>query len=182
MEACQQTEGQSVLQHGFSVKEKTFNLIKFLQTDQLIGEWRLPDWIVKYKQHILNSLLPFNIIEEYTIYHDCGKPFCHFIDENGKRHFPNHSELSYQTWLEVGGSEEAALLMKMDMDIHLLQNKDIKEFCQRSQAITLLLVGLAEIHSNAAMFGGLNSTSFKIKYKKINKRGTAICKELFGEI
>jgi hypothetical protein len=33
---------------------------------------------------------------------------------------------------------------------------------------------LCEIHANADMFGGINSTSFKIKFKQINKRGKAI--------
>ena len=44
--------------------------------------------------------------------------------------------------------------------------------------MSLLLAGLAEIHSNAEMFGGLDSVSFKIKWKQINKRGKAICKLL----
>jgi hypothetical protein len=42
----------------------------------------------------------------------------------------------------------------------------------------LLLTGLAEVHANAKMFGGLESTSFKIKFSQIEKRGNAIIKEL----
>jgi peptidyl-tRNA hydrolase len=43
------------------------------------------------------------------------------------------------------------------------------------------LAGLAEVHSNAKMFGGLASDSFKIKWSQINKRGKAVCKLLFGK-
>lgn len=44
--------------------------------------------------------------------------------------------------------------------------------------ISLLVTGLAEIHANAEMFGGLNSIGFKIKYKQINQRGKQILKIL----
>jgi hypothetical protein len=64
----------------------------------------------------------------------------------------------------------------MDMDIHLLKDVDVLEFSKRPEAMTLLLTGLSEIHSNCAMFGGIESTSFKIKWKHINKRGNAILK------
>lgn len=180
MQHCPQTDTQSVYQHGVSVKEHTFTLIQMLQSGEIQNGWILPNWFSQYRQQILARLLPLDIIEEYTIYHDCSKPYCIHYDSNGKKHFPNHAELSFQKWLEVGGNKEAALLMKMDMDVHLLKDKDIEEFCERKQAITLLLVGLAEIHSNSSMFGGLDSVSFKIKYKQINKRGTAICKKLFA--
>ena len=179
MENCLQYEGQNILQHGISVKNHAFQLINYLKTGQISGDWRLPDWLNKYNNQILNSLLSENIIEEYTVHHDCGKIYCLTYDENGKRHFHNHAELSYLKWLEVGGSEEAAILMKMDMDIHKLKSDAIKEFCQRPQAITLLLVGLSEIHSNSKQFGGIESVSFKIKWKQINKMGNKICETLF---
>ena len=62
----------------------------------------------------------------------------------------------------------------MDMDIHLLKAVGVEEFASRPEAATLLLTGLAEVHSNAAMFGGISSTSFKIKWKQIDRRGKAI--------
>lgn len=127
----------------------------------------------------MHSLLPAHIIEEYTVHHDCGKVFCLQYDAAGKRHFPNHAQVSYQTWLNVGGSPQAAKLMRMDMLIHTMKAEEVEAFIEHPEAITLLIVGLAEIHSNAQMFGGLESTSFKIKWKHIDKRGKAICQKLF---
>ena len=163
MQSCLQAEGQSVYKHGLSVKEHTFQLIQYLTTQNIEGNWRLPDWLTQYRHQILEALLPIEIIEEYTVYHDCGKPCCLTIDTDGKRHFPNHVQLSCQKWLDIGGDEQVAKLMKMDMLIHTMKANDIDEFIRHPEAITLLIVGLAELHSNAQMFGGLESTSFKIK-------------------
>jgi hypothetical protein len=179
MKLCQQTSTQSVYQHGLSVRDHLFQLIQFLETGQIEGTWRLPDWLSEYRQELLKALYPKEIIEEYAIFHDCSKPYCIQYDEAGRKHFPNHAELSYQKWLEVGGNQEAATLMKMDMDIHCLKDKDVESFGQRPQAITLLLTGLAEVHSNSKMFGGIESDSFKIKWNQINKRGNAILKKLY---
>jgi hypothetical protein len=82
--------------------------------------------------------------------------------------------VSRQVWLEHGGSAEVADLIGMDMDVHLLKAEDIPEFVARPQAAALLLTALAEIHANAAMFGGTESTSFKIKLKHIERRGKQI--------
>jgi hypothetical protein len=60
------------------------------------------------------------------------------------------------------------------MDIHLLKADGVEEFSQRKEAISLILTGLAELHSNAAMFGGIESVSFKIKWKNLNKRGRQV--------
>jgi hypothetical protein len=181
MQCCPQTETQSVYQHGISVKEHTFALIQMLRSGETHVGWILPNWFIQYRQQILNKLLPLDIIEEYTIYHDCGKPYCLTYDELGKRHFPNHAEVSHTTWLAAGGTESAAKLMQMDMLVHTIKATDLDEFIKHPEAITLLISGLAEIHSNAKMFGGTDSTSFKIKWNQINKRGKAICQKLFGE-
>ncbi len=68
----------------------------------------------------------------------------------------------------------AARLMGMDMDAHLLKADGIQEFADRPEAVTLLLTSLAEVHSNAAMFGGVDSDSFKIKAKHLEKRGRQV--------
>lgn len=179
MQNCPQTETQSVYQHGLSVRDYLFELISALRNNVQLNGWRLPDWISTYRTQILNSLLPDNIIDEYTTFHDCGKPYCLIIDEQGKRHFPNHAEASYQTWLEAGGSVQAAKLMQMDMMIHKLKADEIDEFIKHPEAISLLLTGLSEIHANCKMFGGIDSDSFKIKWNQINRRGKIICQKLF---
>lgn len=181
MQRCPQTDTQSVYQHGVSVKDHAFALIQMLQSGEAQAGWILPNWFFQYRQDIFNKLFPLDIIEEYTIYHDCGKPYCLTYDDQGKKHFPNHSEISYQTWLTVGGDTSAAKLIQMDMLIHTIKANDLDEFIKHPEAITLLISGLAEIHSNAKMFGGIDSTSFKIKWNQINKRGKAICLKLFGE-
>jgi hypothetical protein len=180
MQKCCQTETQSVYQHGLSVRDHLFELITALRNNKKLDGWRLPDWIWSYRKQILNALLPDSILEEYTIFHDCGKPYCLSFDEQGRKHFPNHAESSYQTWLSIGGSTQAAQLMKMDMMIHKMKACDIDEFIKHPEAISLLLTGLAEIHSNAQMFGGIESESFKIKWNQINRRGKTICQKLFG--
>ncbi len=65
------------------------------------------------------------------------------------------------------------------MCIHQCSATEIDEMCKIwsiKDAFTLLLAALAEIHSNSRMFGGENSDSFKIKFKKLEQRGKQICK------
>src|SRR5580698_5354807 len=101
MQHCPQTDTQSVYEHGISVKEHIFDLISFLKTGQISEGWKLPTWMHEYREQLLSSLVPESDIEQYTIFHDCGKVSCITIDNNGKRHFPNHAEESYRTWLTV---------------------------------------------------------------------------------
>lgn len=175
MTNCEQTKGPSVLQHGESVKDYTFDLINFLRSgSDLEFDWRLPDWLESNKQFLLKSLPSDETLELYTKFHDIGKPHCLVIDSEGKRHFPNHAEVSFQIFNQVFDDQLAAELILHDMDIHLLKADRVEEFSKKKNAITHLIVGLAEIHSNAQMFGGMESTSFKIKWKCLNQRGKQI--------
>lgn len=173
MQNCEQTAGQSVYQHGVSVYEY-FNRI----VDGNTGDMRIPDWFNKYP--ILNNLHDAEIVKNYTVYHDCGKFWCREIDEHGKAHFPNHANVSKNKYLECGGNNVVANLIGYDMDIHTLTSEELKLRCENDwkveDAMTLLVAALAEIHSNAKLFGGIDSISFKIKYKTIEKRGKQICK------
>jgi hypothetical protein len=183
MKECQQTKGQSIYEHGISVWEYMDDLLEHLWSEAPPEkEWRIPTWLYQYKWKILEQLLPTHVIEQYCVFHDCGKIFCKTVDENGKMHFPDHAKVSYDTWMDIDGNEQIGRLILMDMDIHKIKDIDIDSFIKNPEAITLLLSGLSEIHSNAEMFGGINSDSFKIKWKQIDKRGKAICRKLFGDI
>lgn len=167
----------TILDHGISVADWFKDLHESLfQGKALERNWRLPDWISD--PLIKSQLLDFDLLQTYQVYHDCGKPFCREIDERGRQHFPNHAAVSCQRFLECSdGSKTAhqiARLIAMDMDIHLLKADGLEEFASRPEAISLLITGLCEIHSNAQMFGGIESTSFKIKWKQIDKIGKRI--------
>jgi len=178
---CEQTKGQTVYQHGVSVRNHFDELINNPCGDK----WRLPDWLFDYKDQILMNLHNEDIITEYLIFHDCSKPFCREVDSEGKVHFPNHAELSKKLFLEAGGNSTSANLVGWDMEIHTASSIEIENWCKIwtvKDACTLLLASLAEVHSNARLFGGISSISFKSKFKQIDRRGRQICKHYFGEI
>ena len=175
MSECEQTKGQSTLEHGISVKNYLFDLINHLRYNTpLQYEWKLPNWLLENKELFISSLPDDETLELYTIFHDCGKWKCLHIDADGRRHFPNHAAVSHQIFSEVFSNSVAADLILHDMDIHLLKSDGVSDFCKNPYALTLLLTGLAELHSNAQMFGGTDSVSFKIKFKSINQRGKQI--------
>lgn len=179
MNACEQTKGLSVMEHGLLVNEYYNDLVNHLRNESpLKFEWRLPDWIHTHKEFILNRVYSDEIMRQYLIYHDLGKPYCRTIDEDGKQHFPDHADISYQIWNKIFKNypnfEIIGNLIKMDMDIHFLKSEALGEFITRPEAISLLVAGLCEIHANAQLFGGIESTSFKIKWKQINKKGQKI--------
>ena len=175
MQSCEQSKGFSTLEHGKSVKNYLFDLINHLRNNELLKyEWKIPEWVIENKEFILTNLVDDKTLGLYTEYHDCGKWACLEVDSEGKRHFPNHAEVSYKIFTQLFKNKIAADLVRHDMDIHTLKSEGVEEFCKNPLAITLLLSGLAEIHSNAPIFGGLNSTSFKIKLKSITQRGKQI--------
>lgn len=174
MSETEQTKEQSILDHGISVRNHLFDLIDHLKGNNLKYEWKLPTWLLENKKLFIDSLLDDDTLELYTIYHDCGKPFCIQIDTNGNKHFPNHAEVSHNIFKQYFNNPIAANLILHDMDIHLLKSDGIEDFCKNPQYLILLLTGLAELHSNAKLFGGLESTSFKIKWKSLNQRGKQI--------
>lgn len=178
MKNCKQTESQSVLQHGFSVKSHLFELIDWLEGAPLKREWKIPDWLIQNKEMFLKSLLERKHLKLATIMHDCGKPFCEERDEHGKSHFPNHAKISHYIFVRLFDDELAAYLILHDMDIHLLKSEDVDEFSKSPYSLTQILIGLSELHSNASMFGGINSTSFKIKWKTLDARAKKLIKIL----
>ena len=175
MKSTPQTDTQSVYQHGESVSNYMVDLLEHLENGRpLQYEWKIPEWVYNYKELLLSKLPDRETLLLYTLYHDSGKPFCIEYDEQGRKHFPNHAEVSYQTFRKYFNNDLAADLVRRDMDFHLLKTDKLEEFSESDNCTTLMLSALAEIHSNAAMFGGIDSVSFKIKWKHTNKRGRQV--------
>lgn len=187
MEDCPQTEGQNVLQHGRSVREHYFALLDHINGKTSLhntSNWRIPEWVDANRELIQANLLPRFVMDRYLTLHDCGKPRVRYVDEDGKQHFPNHAESSEQVYLSTfkdSASDTVAYLIRHDMDAHLLKNDGVEEFSKQPTAVCQLLAALAEVTSNAAMFGGIESTSFKIKFKQINQRGKAVLNQIAKE-
>ncbi|MBY0552646.1 MAG: hypothetical protein K2W95_35515 [Candidatus Obscuribacterales bacterium] len=181
MRECFQFQQLTVLDHGLSVHEWFKDLYAHLtQGTPLQRIWRLPDWI--NDPLIPQKLLDFELLQTYQVYHDCGKPLCRTVDADERQHFPNHAEASRKRWLECSDGSPVALqiadLIAMDMDAHLLKADGIAEFAARREAISLLVTALCEIHSNADMFGGIESVNFKIKWKALEKTGKRILAQI----
>lgn len=177
MRACEQTSGLSVLAHGVQVARYFRDLQQHvLHQTPLRYEWKLPEWA--YSAVLWQQVLPTKTVQRYQIYHDCGKSFCKTVDEAGRVHFPEHARVSAEIWRSLGQDSVEADLMSRDMEIHLLKDDGVDAFCRSQLAATLLLTGLAEIHANAAMFGGIDSVSFKMKHKHLSRRGKAIVARL----
>ena len=143
---------------------------------------RIPQWLITYRKKILENIHSLDIIESYTVNHDLSKPYDRVVDTDGRVHYPCHSENSKKMFLAQGGDPVAANLIGLDMVMHiekreaiLERNLDIKDL------FTLLIVSLVEVHTNAELFGGTDSTSFKIKLKKIDKLGKCFTDKYFGE-
>lgn len=187
MQKCFQTEGLNMLDHGNKVWHYTKKLIS--------GDWqgmKIPDWLRENHVFLVNNLHDPEIIKYYNIYHDCGKHICKTIDDSGKVHYYNHAEISSNTFRShfsefdfkyKDSIDIICKLIKNDMCIHTetadeINNKEwsIKDY------FTLLITSLAEIHANSDMFGGIDSTSFKIKFKKIKSRGNLICKKFVKQL
>lgn len=181
MLTCQQTKGQSVFQHGISVQEHVFDLIDQIKYDHDLKNWCIPKCIESHGKQIVTNLHETDVIAHYTLYHDCGKPYCRVEDESGV-HFPDHAAISEKIWLSVGGNTVVGKLIGHDMDLHTLTAEELEQrfaIWSIQDACTLLLVALAEVHSNAKMFGGTDSVSFKSKFKKLERRGSQICRHYF---
>lgn len=173
MKACYQTGKQSVWAHGLSVWGFTERLINSKHEGFV-----LPEWYLANEVFILNSVYDLETIRLYNIYHDCGKPFCLVVTEDGRRHFPNHAEESAKVWSSISDNKKVGELIGLDMLLHTCNAKELEALnLDIKTAFTLLITALAELHSNAEMFGGIQSTSFKIKYKRWNKRGKQILKK-----
>ena len=183
MTQCSQSKGQNMLEHGLSVRDYMFDLVSFLKDASvpLKHQWKMPSWFFPYAASLSRNLCSDFTIDRYTTMHDCGKPKVKILSEKGTFQFPGHAQASYETWLTFSEDQEIGELIRRDMEVHTLKTEQVPEFCKGDKRIacTLLLAGLSEIHSNSLMFGGMESDSFKIKFKHLEKKGKAICELLF---
>ncbi len=180
MMRTEQMTNLSVYEHGKMVNEWYHKLLDAMKNDSFEQFPKIPKWVLEYKEYLLTEIWKYDeySINEYQIMHDCGKPYCLIIDEDGRKHFPNHANVSYETYMKSVGDEFVANLIKHDMDMHTMKASDIDEFIKIDGFIILMLTSLSEIYANSTMFGGVDSTNFKIKFKQIEKRGNAIIKRM----
>jgi hypothetical protein len=173
MLTCPQFEGMNVYEHGLDVHARFTDLyLHITQGTPLQLEWRLPEWV--NHPAITTQLLPFETLKLYQIYHDCGKPFCRTVDDQGRQHFVDHAAISYATWMQYAETDQdhqVGELILHDMDAHTVKGEAIWDWIGRPEAASLLLTALAEVHSNAAFLGKMDSDSFKIKLKQLDKIG-----------
>lgn len=165
----------NMVEHGEQVWDKTRKLIL-----GQFEEFKLPDWFIKNHHFIVNSLHDWETIEMYNLYHDCGKPRCKTVDEEGKIHYPNHAKVSAEVFTEYFPQfPEVANLIFQDMVMHTFRYEAIEKLHLPSKDTwTLLLTAFAEIHANAELFGGIESTSFKIKLKNLDKLGKKLIEKI----
>jgi hypothetical protein len=173
MRSCMQFGDMDVLEHGLAVTRAFSRLWLALEAGEIPEGWRVPSWLLAepVRTRIMAQCAAPDVLYAYQKYHDCGKPFCRVVDEEGRTHFPDHAEVSAQVWRDCGGSENVGRLIRLDMAMHLASAEEMKELVLLPEASSLFLTALAEVHANAEMFGGLDSTSFKAKAKHLDRRG-----------
>ena len=165
MRDCKQTEVMSILEHGVDVNKKYQEIVKILKGG-MENIYCLPEQLFELFQ--MFPLLEDRIINHYQIYHDCGKPLCKIVDEEGRQHFPDHSKVSYEQFKLIFPDKDVEAFMVLhDMDFHTLCADDLKGLAISHCGFSLYLTAWAELISNALMFGGFDSTSYKIKRKKL---------------
>lgn len=133
----------------------------------------LPEWLDVSR--LVNGL-DVGTIRNYAILHDCGKPECLVIGDDGRRHFPDHAKVSERVAMQLGCNDDVTWLIANDMWMHMCSSEDVHQVdLSRHDLIRIqVLVAFAEIHANATMFGGVQTTSFKIKYKHVVKRAKVL--------
>jgi hypothetical protein len=176
MSTCFQHSTQNMLEHGVAVHDTYRALIGALSSDcqHPPAEICIPDWLWANRDALLDRLLPLDLMQAYHWYHDCGKPACRTVDAEGRQHFPEHATRSEQEWLNTGGDTRVGRLIGMDMLLHTASADAMVAFAWLPEAASLLMTAFAEIHANASLFGGTESTNFKVKYKHLDRRGKAL--------
>lgn len=168
MSRTQQTQTQTVLEHGLSVWSYSQRIL-----NKDTSGMKLPGWFTDNYDAIIGNLHNIETHKSYNIMHDCGKPYCLEVDSLGKNHFPNHAQVSERIYRALPNcNDDVARLIGLDMLLHTASAEEVNRMKLTIQdAFTLIVTAFAEIHSNASMFGGIDSISFKSKWKKLDRRG-----------
>lgn len=167
MTSCEQTPGMNMLQHGQMVHAHYLDLISQLEN----GTHECTELKLIW-EHIKHSLPSTDILKRYQTYHDCAKPLCLEIGDDGKRRFPNHAELSAKQYHRIFPEDELISdLIRHDMDFHIMRGDDLLRLWKSPLAPALYLTAWAEISANAEMFGGKQSESYKIKRSRLIQAG-----------
>lgn len=66
----------SVLDHGLMVYDKTQKIIQMLKNNNDSQNFVIPECLRENSTYLLNNLVDKRTLFLYTVYHDCGKPFC----------------------------------------------------------------------------------------------------------
>lgn len=156
-----------MLQHGQMVHNEYKSLITNLNADSIKHKELAAFW-----ERFGSSLPPSSVLEKYHVYHDCGKPLCLEIGDDGKKRFPNHAKLSAQQFSLIFPEDKfTAILIEHDMDFHTCKGDDLIKLIKNPIAPILYLTAWAEINANAQMFGGFDSESYKIKRSRLIQSG-----------
>ncbi len=108
----------------------------------------------------------------YHVFHDCGKHISQTTDEEGRKRFPDHVKWSKLQYIKVFGENGTVPeLIGSDMDFHTKPMEEIADLWKSPLAPTLYFTAWAEVIANSVMFGGFDSTSFKIKKKRLIQAG-----------
>ena len=172
MMSCEQTEGQSVLEHGIAVRNKFRELWGHLRYDtQLDDTWRIPEWLEDNKDWFLQVEPDLFEIEKYLIVYDCGKPY---VEQSEGQRFPDYAKMSRRVWSAFEDNEKILDLIERDSMLHTGRSEEAKQILEDGYAPHLLLAALSELHTNAEIFGGIESKSFVVKYKNLGRRAKTI--------
>lgn len=168
----------SVGQHCLHTREKA-NVLTMVRNGYLARTaapaW-VPEWFFTAPRLELAREQRATLVR-YLGHHDCGKPFVHQEDATGRAHFPGHADKSAELWRALGGDAREARLMARDMELHMMEAAAVPAFAADPDAPLLLVAALGSLWANAADFGGVESASFKMKLKHIDRRGRAVCKQ-----
>ncbi len=170
MRACEQAPGLDMWAHGEWVHTHYQRLYDALLQGQAPKE--LQAWFTRALGGDHGCLLSPQEARAYHIYHDCGKPLALKVDEDGRRHFPQHADISAAQYALLFPTDiQTRGLIARDMDFHVARGDAISQAWALPHAPTLYLTAWAEIYANASMFGGEASQSFCIKKSRLVQCG-----------